>query len=123
MTPVERARSVCKEKGIPVKKLEKDLGFGNGYLNPKKISELSSDRLTAIAEYLGVSTTYLLTGEKEKPATSGDGLVNGDPELTELLESVRDDPHLRMLFSLAKGATAKDVEAAIKILQVLRGDE
>ena len=58
---------------------------------------------------------------KEK-APQQEDLINGDPELTELLTRVRDDPHLRMLFSLTKNATASDVEKAIKIIQALRED-
>ena len=125
MTPVERARHICKERGISISKMEKDLSFGNGYLNPKKITEISSDRAALIADYLGISVEFLISGEeKEKPATNGDGrdLVNGDEELTELLERARDDPHIRMLFRLTKSATPEDVEKAIKIIQMLRGE-
>ena len=32
MTGVEYVRDLCKQKGIAISKLEKDLGFSNGYL-------------------------------------------------------------------------------------------
>ena len=35
--------------------MEKDLGFGNGYLNPKKVNDIKMGRLFAILDYLGVS--------------------------------------------------------------------
>lgn len=54
-TTVERIRRYCKEKGVAVSVLEKDLGFGNGYLNPKKIDDVNTDRLLKILDYLGVS--------------------------------------------------------------------
>lgn len=49
-------------------------------------------------------------------------LVNNDPELTELLERVRDDPNIRMLFSVTKDATPEDIEKTIKIIQMLKGE-
>ena len=33
---VEIVRAICKEKDIPISRLEQDLGYGNGYFNPKK---------------------------------------------------------------------------------------
>ena len=47
-------------------------------------------------------------------------LVNEDEELTELMLGAKDDPHLRMLFSVTKDATAGDLEKAIKIIQMLK---
>lgn len=52
---VERIIELCKEKGIKVSTLEKDLGYGNGYLNPKKVSDMKAGRLIDILDYLGVS--------------------------------------------------------------------
>jgi transcriptional regulator with XRE-family HTH domain len=85
-------------------------------------SGLSAKNAQKVASYFGVSVAYLLGEEKQKPATTGDGqmLVNNDPELTELLERVRDDPNLRMLFSVTKDATAEDIQQAIKIIQALK---
>ena len=54
-TMVERVRAICKAKGIPVSQLEKDLGYANGYLNPKKAETIRKDRIAEIAQYLGVS--------------------------------------------------------------------
>lgn len=45
MNHIERVREICKAKGIPVSRLEQDLGFGNGYLNPKKAQSISYARL------------------------------------------------------------------------------
>ena len=116
MDTVERIREICKRRKIPISKLERDLGFANAYIAQLKRGVIRGDRLAAIADYLGVSTDYLLTGEEKKP------LVSDDEELTELLERVRDDPHLRMLFSITKDATPEDIEKAIKIIQTLKGE-
>jgi transcriptional regulator with XRE-family HTH domain len=70
---VEFVREVCKSKGVSIAKLEKDCGFSNGYLNPKKMAKISYDRAVVIAEYLGISVDSILTGKKEQP-TETDGL-------------------------------------------------
>lgn len=76
--PVEYVRSICKGRKIPIATLERDCGFGNGYLNPKKIDKIDYPRAVIIAEYLGLPVEEILTGdkqeEKEKTATNGDDL-------------------------------------------------
>lgn len=75
------------------------------------------ETLIKIADYFGVSIDYLLgnTEQKEKP------LVNEDEELTEYLDELKNRPEMKMLFSLAKGATKEDVEKAVKIIETLLG--
>ena len=70
---VQFVRDICKQRKIPVSQLEKDCGFANGYLNPKKITKLPYDRAQIIADYLQISVTLILTGEETKkaPAESG----------------------------------------------------
>ena len=53
MTGVEYVRDLCKQKRIAISKLEKDLGFSNGYLNPKKMDNIPYDRALLIYKYLG----------------------------------------------------------------------
>lgn len=45
MNTVERVKAICKERKIPVYKLEKDLGFSNGYISQLKKGSLPDDRL------------------------------------------------------------------------------
>ena len=54
MNTVERVISICKERGIPLSHIERDLGFANGYLGQLRKGTLPNDRLTRIADYLGV---------------------------------------------------------------------
>lgn len=80
-TVIDRIRATCRAKKIPVSKLERDLGFSNGYLNPKKAVSVSADRLFSIANYLGVSVDFLRTGiqeAKKEPATSEGSKLSED---------------------------------------------
>lgn len=71
------------------------------------------DLLERMADLFGVSVSALLGREE--------ALLNGDAELTEYLTSLRDRPELRMLFSVTRNASKEDVEAAVKIIEALRG--
>lgn len=69
MNSVERVKSLCKEKRIPISRLEKDLGFSNGYIGQLRKGVFPSDRLIKIAEYLSVTPDYIMNGsqmDKEK---------------------------------------------------------
>ena len=78
MNSVQRVRAICKERKIPISKLEKDLGFANGYIGQLKKGEFPSQRLYAIAEYLGVTPEYLLGGDEKNAPTERERAVNDD---------------------------------------------
>lgn len=94
MNSVERVKSICKERKIAISKLERELGFSNGYIAQLRKGTFPADRLADIAAYLSVSTEYLLTGEanKKAPTKAGErdildevdiGFYQGFKELTE----------------------------------------
>ena len=70
MNCVERVRAICSDRKIPISRLERDLGFSNGYIAQLRKGVFPADRLAMIAEYFGVTTDFLLTGN-EKSAHSG----------------------------------------------------
>ena len=63
MKAVERVKTICKERKIPISKLESDCGFSNGYIGQLRKGTFPNDRLLVISEYLNVSTEYLSTGK------------------------------------------------------------
>ena len=69
MNCVERVKQLCKERRIPISKLEKDLGFANGYIGQLKKGTLPVERATKIANYFEVSLSEILT-EEESSASS-----------------------------------------------------
>ncbi len=70
---VEFVRSLCHKRKIAISKLEKDLGYGNGYFNAKKQAKIPYDRAVEIAEYLSVSPELILTGEETEKAPTRNG--------------------------------------------------
>lgn len=87
MNSVERVKKICKERNIPISKLEKDLGYSNGYIGQLRKGVFPSDRLADIAEYLNLSVSYLMTGEESKTATLTD---KDNRDIKKDLDSIMD---------------------------------
>lgn len=62
MNSVERVKALCKERKIPISRLEKDLGYANGYIGQLRKGVFPADRLSEISQYLSVSIDYLING-------------------------------------------------------------
>lgn len=78
MNSVERVKAICSDRRIPISRLERELGFSNGYIAQLRKGVFPADRLAMIAEYLGVTTDYLLTGEEKAPTQEGERVVSDD---------------------------------------------
>lgn len=65
MNTVELVKSICKERKIPISKLERDLGYANGYIGQLRKGTFPSNRLAEIAQYLSIPTSYLMNGGNE----------------------------------------------------------
>lgn len=106
---VQIVRAICNDRGIPISTLEKDCGFSNGYLNPKKLVKIPYDRALLIARYLDIPASLILDGEENAPTltekderdiardlerimsqlgSSGDLMFDGDPMSDEARESM-----------------------------------
>ncbi len=75
----ERIKTLCKENGITVNKLEKTLGFGTGYVAKLENSVPNTAKIQLIADFFNVSLDYLMTGEKPE-------IPGFEPEHLELIE-------------------------------------
>lgn len=123
MTFLQRLERILESKKISKGKLLSDLGINrNAFFDWKNRGTIpAADTVAKIADYLGTTTDYLLGRTFNPFPTTEKLLVNDDPELTEYLEELATRKEMRMLFSLAKGASKADVEAAVKIIEALRG--
>lgn len=63
MTSVDKVRTLCKDRGISIRKLESELGFSNGYINSCKSGKITLDRLVKIADYFSVFVGDLFDDE------------------------------------------------------------
>lgn len=102
MNSVEKIKAICKERKIPISRLEKDLGFGNGYIGQLKKGTMPYERLVQVANYLNVSGAFLTDENENKPAENGE-LTETQREAMELIKSMSDD-QLRIFIATLKAA-------------------
>lgn len=114
---MERLLTLRKAMGLTQKEVAEKLGISRQAYANYEIGNREPDHKTLIeiAKLFNVSLDYLL-GKEEKPVAESD-------ELTEYLEELKSRPEMRMLFSLAKGATKEDVERAVAIIEALRKND
>lgn len=97
MSTVDKVKKICKSRKIPISRLEKDLGFSNGYINQLRKGTFPSDRLALISKYLDVSISELLGDNVNTPnntLTDSDykDIAKSLDEMMEQLESGTDSP-------------------------------
>ena len=109
--------TLCAKRGVSPNAVAKSLSIASGTVtNWKNGAVPQNATLKKIADYFNVTVDYLLTGKEKAPSTE----VEEADELNELLQELKTRPEMRMLFSLAKGATKEDVELAVAIIQRMR---
>ena len=114
MNAVERIIEICKEKRIPISRLERACDFSNGYIKALTRGTMPADKMERVANYLGVSVTYLITGNE------GYYL---DPEAAELAQAMFDDPDMRILFDAKREMSPKKFRKIIDIITAFRDME
>ena len=96
-----------------VRDLEITASTVSDWANGKKYPRV--DKMQMLADYFGILKSDLTAEHQESELTE-------DIELQEYLEELKNRSEMRMLFSLAKGATKEDVMQAVKIIEALQKD-
>ena len=104
MNTVERVKSLCKERGVPVSRLEKACGFANGYIGQLKKGSVPADRLAKIASFFDVPIETFME-EDSKDRVSG---------------SIVNSKEMRALIDAANGSAAKDLLFAAELLNRMK---
>lgn len=121
MTFYERIEELRKTRGISQGDLEKELGFSNGSISKWKSSMPTYKRLQKLADYFGISTEYLTTGEEKE---GGETYYLND-ETAKAAQEIFENKELRMLFDIAKDADPEDLRAlhsmALALMRKERG--
>lgn len=91
----ENVREAAKEKGYSINRLEKELGFARSYIGKFKTITPSIDKIQKIADFLDVTTDYLMSGDKaENNLTARDNrdIVKDLDSIMAKLSSKEDGP-------------------------------
>lgn len=59
MNAVEMVKEICKQKNIPISRLERECGFSNGYISKLKKGCFPIDKAERIANYLNLDVNIL----------------------------------------------------------------
>lgn len=114
----ENVREAAKEKGYSINRLEKELGFARSYIGKFKTITPSIDKIQRIADFLDVTTDYLMSGEEKE---SEKYYLND--ETAEMAQTLFENRPLRVLFDAAKDATPEDLETTYNMLMALKKKE
>lgn len=107
---------LCNQRGVAPTVVCSAVGLSNATFScwtDKSIPRRAT--LMKIADYFSVTVDDLLRDEKAPPAEADEA-----DELNEMLEELKTRPEMKLLFSLAKGATKEDVELAVAIIERMR---
>ena len=110
MNTVDRVKSLCKERGVPISRLEKACGFANGYIGQLKKGSVPADRLAKIAHFFEVPIEVLME-ENDKSTEQLAGYV------------LQCNKEMKALIDAAKGSAAKDILFAAEMLNRIKGDK
>ena len=113
MTRYEKIKTLCKERGITITGLERELGFANGYIKGAKDGKISAERVMKIGDYFGVPYHEIdeETFDKDK------SVYYIDRETASLAQELFDNPDLRILMDAARGVAPKDLRLVAQMLE------
>ena len=112
---------LCEKKGISVTRATVEMGLSRtiGSKWKRTGATPNGETLSRIAEYFGVTTDYLLTGQESEPTAAIDVV---EEDLREYLDELRNRPETRLLFSVTKNATRGQIEAIVRMIEEMQGN-
>lgn len=110
---------LCKNKNMSATAVALTLGISRGTVSAWKNKGITpnGDTLQKVADYFDVTIDYLL-GKDQIKNTSDE-----QSEVDEIVEVLKNNPGMRILFSKTRNATKEDIEKVIKMLEIMRGDD
>ena len=115
----EQIRDIAKSKGYSINRLEKELGFARSSINKFNKNIPSVDKLQQIADFLGVTLDFLMTGEttdvkKEVTLTPRD-----ERDIEKILNQTKEQllSQEGLMFD-GKPATSEAIDSILSAMQV-----
>lgn len=110
MEVIDRISSLCKERGMSVSALEKELEFSNGSL--AKAKDIPSSRILEISEYFNVPMNWIMTGKEPEFDKYG-------AESAHLVAKIRNDAGLTQALDKYFELSDKKKKHVIELISLL----
>lgn len=117
MNTLDIIRSLCKQRGISVKILEKELGYSNGSLAKAKV--IPSDRILDLSKFFNVSMEYLMTGEEKEESP----IYYTNEETAKLAQEMFEDEDMRSLYHMKRTMPPERFKAHMEFMKNLYEQE
>lgn len=83
----ENVKQAAKVKGYSINKLEQELGFARSYIGKFKTITPSADKIQRIADFLDVSSEYLMTGKESQKKDVSPLTKRDEKEINDILSN------------------------------------
>ena len=115
----EQIRDIAKSKGYSVNRLEKELGFARSSINKFNKNIPSVDKLQQIADFLGVTVDYLMTGETPEEKKDVTLTRRDERDIEKILDQTREQllSQEGLMFD-GQPASPEAVESILSAMQV-----
>ena len=122
MNSVDMVKEICKERNIPISKLERECGFSNGYIRSIKKGMFPADRMKRIADYLEVNVSDLMKGTAVQNIGQRDEYYWNE-DARELAQFLMENPAYKELFDASRKVKASDIAIVKQLLDRFGGDD
>lgn len=109
MNTVEKVKALCRERKIPISRLEKACGFANGYIGQLKKGSIPDDRLMKIAAFLSVPAEYITSGT----------VTTMDSEVARMAEYIIENETVRLIVEGIRGLDEKERAWVLEAIQFI----
>lgn len=82
----ENVKEAAKSKGYSINRLEKELGFARSYISKFKNITPSADKIQKIADFLGVTSEFLMNGKEN--SSQSELTVKDSRDIAKDLDSI-----------------------------------
>lgn len=117
MLTYETIKKLCKNHGVTVTGVEKELGFSRGSLCKVNTNKPSMEKVQKLAAYFNISVESLLGDEEDSPG------YYLNEETAKAAQEIFENKELRMLFDAARDADAEDLKALHSMALALKRKE
>lgn len=118
MSLYDNVKEAAKKKGYSINRLEQELGFARSYISKFKTITPSADKIQRIADFLEVSSEYLLTGEEKEQEQ-----YYLNDEAAQVAQEIFENKELRALFDVQRDMDADDLRALHNMALALKRKE